>query len=229
MSRHNKIALISLIMAVLTVVIGVLLWRDQQYNLIIMLLVVISWVPFYFKYELSHPKTREVVILAIMIALTTLARTLFVLFPSFKPVSALVIIMAVVFGKQDGFLCGSLSALISDFIFGIGPWTPFQMLAWGLIGYLAGIFWRQLYQNKWLLYGYGVVAGIIFSMIMDLWSVLAIDNSFNLSRYLFTVITALPVTITYIVSNVMFIFLFKDAMFKILQRIKLKYGIMEGN
>lgn len=229
MSKHNKIALISLIMAILTVIIGVLLWRDQQYNLIIMLLVVISWIPFYFKYELSHPKTREVVILAIMIALTTLARTLFILFPSFKPVSALVIIMAVVFGKQDGFLCGSLSALISDFVFGIGPWTPFQMLAWGLIGYLAGMFCHQLYQNKWLLYSYGVVAGIIFSMIMDLWSVLAIDNSFNLSRYLFTVIAALPVTITYIVSNIIFIFVFKDAMFKILQRVKIKYGIMEGN
>lgn len=229
MSKHNKIALISLIMAILTVIIGVLLWRDQQYNLIIMLLVVISWIPFYFKYELSHPKTREVVILAIMIALTTLARTLFILFPSFKPVSALVIIMAVVFGKQDGFLCGSLSALISDFVFGIGPWTPFQMFAWGLIGYLAGMFCRQLYQNKWLLYSYGAVAGIIFSMIMDLWSVLAIDNSFNLSRYLFTVIAALPVTITYIVSNIIFIFVFKDAMFKILQRVKIKYGIMEGN
>lgn len=229
MSKHNKIALISLIMAILTVIIGVLLWRDQQYNLIIMLLVVISWIPFYFKYELSHPKTREVVILAIMIALTTLARTLFILFPSFKPVSALVIIMAVVFGKQDGFLCGSLSALISDFVFGIGPWTPFQMLAWGLIGYLAGMFCHQLYQNKRLLYSYGAVAGIIFSMIMDLWSVLAIDNSFNLSRYLFTVIAALPVTITYIVSNIIFIFVFKDAMFKILQRVKIKYGIMEGN
>lgn len=229
MSKHNKIALISLIMAILTVVVGVLLWRDQQYNLIIMLLVVISWIPFYFKYELSHPKTREVVILAIMIALTTLARTLFILFPSFKPVSALVIIMAVVFGKQDGFLCGSLSALISDFVFGIGPWTPFQMLAWGLIGYLAGMFCHQLYQNKWLLYSYGAVAGIFFSMIMDLWSVLAIDNSFNLSRYLFTVIAALPVTITYIVSNIIFIFVFKDAMFKILQRVKIKYGIMEGN
>lgn len=225
MSKHNKIALISLIMAILTVIIGVLLWRDQQYNLIIMLLVVISWIPFYFKYELSHPKTREVVILAIMIALTTLARTLFILFPSFKPVSALVIIMAVVFGKQDGFLCGSLSALISDFVFGIGPWTPFQMFAWGLIGYLAGMFCHQLYQNKWLLYSYGAVAGIIFSMIMDLWSVLAIDNSFNLSRYLFTVIAALPVTITYIVSNIIFIFVFKDAMFKILQRVKIKYGI----
>ena len=66
-------------------------------------------------------------------------------------------------------------------------------------------------------------------MIMDLWSVLAIDNSFNLSRYLFTVIAALPVTITYIVSNIIFIFVFKDAMFKILQRVKIKYGIMEGN
>ena len=229
MSKRNKIALISLIMAVLAAVIGVLLWHDQQYNLIIMMLVVISWIPFYFKYELSHPKTREVLILAIIIALTTLARTLFILFPSFKPVSALVIIMAVVFGKQDGFLCGSLSALISDFVFGISPWTPFQMFAWGLIGYLAGMFCHQLYQNKWLLYSYGAVAGIIFSMIMDLWSVLAIDNSFNLSRYLFTVIAALPVTITYIVSNIIFIFVFKDAMFKILQRVKVKYGITEGN
>ncbi|WP_294578254.1 ECF transporter S component [uncultured Thomasclavelia sp.] len=222
-------SLIFVILGFLIAFLGIWLFNDQRYNLVIILLVIISCLLFYFKYESSHPKTREVVILALMVALTVIGRSLFIMFPSFKPVCALVIITGMVFGKQDGFMCGSLSALISDFIFGIGPWTPFQMLAWGSIGYIAGVLRIVLNKNKYLLYLYALLAGIGFSMFMDLWSVLTIENSFNIYRYLTTIIAALPVTIVYMISNVVFIFLLKEPMVKIMQRVKIKYGILEGD
>ena len=133
-----------------------------------------------------------------------------------------------VFGRASGFMCGSLSALLSDFVFGIGPWTPFQMLAWGIIGYIAGIFGKQLYKNKYFLYGYSIICGIGYSLVMDLWSVLAIENSFNLTRYLAIITTSLPVMLVYIVSNIIFMFLLSKIMFQILQKVKIKYGITEG-
>lgn len=227
MINKKQLSLILVIFSILTVIAGVLLWQDQRYNLIIILVLIASMLAFYFQYEYSSVKTREVVIVSIMIALAVVGRTLFILFPSVKPVSALIIILAVVFGSQDGFLAGSLSALLSDFVFGMGPWTPFQMIAWGLIGYLAGMFSKQLYQNQWLLYLYGLISGILFSLIMDLWSVLTIEQTFNLTRYLVTFLSSLPVTIIYMISNVVFLILLKTTMFRILQRVKVKYGIEE--
>lgn len=227
MINKKQLSLILVIFSILTVIAGVLLWQDQRYNLIIILVLIASMMAFYFQYEYSSVKTREVVIVSIMIALAVVGRTLFILLPSVKPVSALIIILAVVFGSQDGFLAGSLSALLSDFVFGMGPWTPFQMIAWGLIGYLAGMFSKQLYQNQWLLYLYGLISGILFSLIMDLWSVLTIEQTFNLTRYLVTFLSSLPVTIIYMISNVVFLILLKTTMFRILQRVKVKYGIEE--
>lgn len=227
MINKKQLSLILVIFSILTVIAGVLLWQDQRYNLIIILVLIASMMAFYFQYEYSSVKTREVVIVSIMVALAVVGRMLFILLPSVKPVSALIIILAVVFGSQDGFLAGSLSALLSDFVFGMGPWTPFQMIAWGLIGYLAGMFSKQLYQNQWLLYLYGLISGILFSLIMDLWSVLTIEQTFNLTRYLVTFLSSLPVIVIYMISNVVFLILLKTTMFRILQRVKVKYGIEE--
>lgn len=219
---------IILALIVLITLLGVILFKDEKYNLIIIILVTLSCIPFYFKYEHNKPKTREIVILTIMIALTVVSRIVFMVTPSFKPVTVMVIICGIVFGRASGFMCGSLAALISDFVFGIGPWTPFQMLAWGIIGYLSGVFSKHLYRDKYLLYGFSVFCGIGYSLVMDLWSVLAIENSFNLTRYLAIILTSLPVMFVYIASNIIFMFLLSKIMFQILRRVKLKYGIMEG-
>ena len=226
MKIKRSVVILGLI--VLLALLGTLLWHDERYNLIIIALAALSCLPFYFKYEHRKPKTREVVVLATMIALTVISRTLFMLTPSFKPVSAMVIICGIVFGPASGFMCGSLSAVLSDFVFGIGPWTPFQMIAWGLIGYVAGIFNQQLFKNKYFLYGYSAVCGVVFSLIMDLWSVLAFETSFNIMRYLAIIVTSLPMTLIYIISNIVFMFLLSKTMFQILRRVKIKYGITEG-
>ncbi|MDE6149645.1 MAG: ECF transporter S component, partial [Ruminococcus sp.] len=104
-----------------------------------------------------------------------------------------------------------------------GPWTPFQMLTWGLIGLFAGILSNTLKKNKaWLLI-YGAVAGILFSMLMDIYSVLWYDGGFNLSRYIVTVASSLRFTVIYAVSNVIFLIILTKPIGKKLQRINDKY------
>ena len=158
-----KKSIFILMVIVLITILGTVLYKDEKYNLIIIASFALSCLPFYFKYENSKPKIREVVVLATMIALTVVSRTIFMLTPSFKPVTAMVIICGIVFGPASGFMCGSLSATLSDFVFGIGPWTPFQMIAWGIIGYGAGIFSKNLFKNKFLLYGYSAICGFMVS------------------------------------------------------------------
>mgnify|MGYP000237749601 CR=1 FL=1 len=116
-------------------------------NAVIIFMVCISCIPYYFKYEKKKPQTRESVVLAVMIALTVASRMLFAFSPGFKPVSAMVIICGMAFGRESGFLCGSLSAVVSNFFFSDKDHgLHFQMLAWGMIGWISGI----LNQRKWL-------------------------------------------------------------------------------
>lgn len=75
--------------------------------------------------------------LVVLAALAAAGRILFAPIPDFKPVSAIAIIAGVVFGRKSGFMVGALAALASNFFFGQGPWTPWQMYAWGLVGYGA--------------------------------------------------------------------------------------------
>src|SRR5690625_7953059 len=79
------------------------------------------------------------VVFAVLIALSSISRVLFAPIPVFKPVSAIVILTAIYFGAEAGFLVGALTALLSNIYFGQGPWTPFQMFAWGIIGLIAGL------------------------------------------------------------------------------------------
>ena len=79
-----------------------------------------------------------------MVALSVTGRFI----PFFKPVTALTVLTAVYLGGEAGFLCGALSAVISNFWFGQGPWTPFQMLAWGMIGLFAGLLASPLKRSR---------------------------------------------------------------------------------
>lgn len=97
-------------------------------------------VPFFMRFEMKKPRAREMVPLAVMAALGVVGRTVFQIIPlpNFKPVSAIVIMTGVSFGAEAGFMTGALTGFVSNFIFGQGPWTPWQMFCWGMIGFIAG-------------------------------------------------------------------------------------------
>ena len=106
-----------------------------------LLFLAISAVPFLLVFERRRPQARELVPIAVMSALAVVGRTVFsiVPLPNFKPCSAIIMITAIVFGPETGFLTGALTAFVSNFIFGQGPWTPWQMFTWGLLGFLTGL------------------------------------------------------------------------------------------
>ena len=76
---------------------------NRRYNFISIILVFLSCLPFYFRYENRKPHTREVVVISIMVTLTIISRILFALIPGFKPMMAMVIICGMVFGQEIGF------------------------------------------------------------------------------------------------------------------------------
>ncbi len=203
---------------------------NKRYNFISMIVVFLSCLPFYFRFENRKPLTREIVVLSIMVAMIIISRLIFAFIPGFKPFAAMIIICGMAFGQEAGFLCGSLSALISNIFFGQGPWTPFQMLAFGIIGYCSGILNKKHWiENKFALIIFGIASGIGYSLFMDIWTVLSLDQVFNVYRYLAVVISAIPFMIIYSFSNVIFLLLLTPIFLKRFERIKWKYGFMEEN
>jgi len=115
-----------------------------HYYLVSLALIVAVMVPFMLSFERRRPQARELVVIAVLVAITVAGRAAFFMVPQFKPVVALVIISGAALGARSGFVCGALSGFVSNFVFGQGPWTPWQMMAFGLIGFLAGLVFYRL-------------------------------------------------------------------------------------
>ena len=156
----------------LCIAVGVFAFRGKAYLPVSVCIALLSCLPFFLAFEKKNGNVQLAVILAVMTALSVLGRFAFAAIPHFKPVSAIVIITGMYLGAQSGFLCGALSAVLSNILFGQGPWTPFQMLAWGLIGLFAALLGGILKKNKIALAVFGALAGVFYSLIMDIWTVL---------------------------------------------------------
>lgn len=204
---------------------GVFVFREKAYAWISLAVAILSVGLFYTTFERKKEKARKIVVIAVMTTLSVVGRFVFAAIPGFKPITAIVVITAVWLGGESGFLVGSLSALISNFYFGQGPWTPFQMLAWGLIGLFAGYLSAPLKKSRLLLSLYGIFAGVAFSLIMDVWTVLWYQGGFSIRLYAAALLTALPYTVSYAVSNVIFLLLLGEPFGRKLERVKIKYGV----
>lgn len=228
--KIKKIAvwLILLLLIPLTVFLGIAVFGAKRYAFISAAVAVMSIVPFFLAFERNQRNQRDPLrlsVIAVITAISVVSRIAFSFVPSFKPVSAVVIIAGMFLGGEAGFMCGSLTALISNFYFGQGAFTPFQMLAWGIIGFFAGVFGKALRKYVPVLLVYGALAGVIFSLMLDVWSTLWFDGYFNLQRYLVQITAALPMTVSYAVSNVIFLLILAAPFGRKLERIKIKYGL----
>ena len=114
-------------------------FQIEQAGILTLFVVVLTILIFFAGFELNKPALRQIMPTVVLASLAAAGRILFAPIPDFKPVSAICIMAGVVFGKRCGFMVGALAALCSNFFFGQGPWTPWQMYAWGMVGYFAGI------------------------------------------------------------------------------------------
>lgn len=220
--------LIYLVVVPLIIVLSYFLYNLKQYHILSLILAVLALGLLFLNFEKKDLKLEKLVLIAAFVALATVSRILFnviTILPGFNPVSAIIILIAIVFGGEVGFMVGALTAFISNNYLSHGPWTVFQMFSWGIIGYLSGLFSKILKKNKIILIIFGIFSGILFSIIMDIYTVLSIDNAFNFKRFLFVQSISLPFTITYIVANVIFLILFGDLFIKRLERIIKKYNL----
>ncbi|HHW60485.1 MAG TPA: ECF transporter S component [Syntrophomonadaceae bacterium] len=151
-------------------------------TLIVILLIIIAYLFFRRK-----EGGKELALIATMSALAALVRIPFAMLPSVQPMTFLIIMSGVVFGGRVGFFTGATAALVSNFFLGQGPWTPWQMLAWGLIGLSAGAVSRWEGMKRPLpMAVFGAVWGFLFGWITNLSHWLTFIYPLTLKTYLAT-------------------------------------------
>ncbi len=182
---------------------------------------------FFASFEASRPALRQIMPTVVLAALAAAGRVLFAPVPDFKPVSAICILAGAVFGRRSGFLVGALAALVSNFFFGQGPWTPWQMYAWGLVGYLAGV----LADRGWLdrtavLYAYGFLSALAYGLLLNGWYVIGFVQPFSWPAALVAFGAALPFDAIHGAATVVFLAALYVPWRRKLERIKRKYALV---
>lgn len=221
--------------ALITVGTGAVL-RGKSYIVVSVLLVIYSLIPFFVSFESRKPQARELVVIAVMTALAVAARAAFVWLPNFKPMAAIVMVAGLGLGPSSGFMVGALSALVSNFIFGQGPWTPWQMLSFGLCGAVFGALGKKgvIPQAAWS-WKKKVVAGlvggafvlVIAGPLLDTSSVFMMLASITPEGVAAVYLAGIPVNALQAGATFLTLFLVGNAILERLARVRKKYGLLE--
>ncbi|MEG0505297.1 MAG: DUF6580 family putative transport protein [Raoultibacter sp.] len=201
-------------------------FQFEQTALLTIMVTIGSLVVFFANFEQSRPALRQIMPAAVLGALGAAGRILFAPVPSFKPVSAICIIAGVVFGKRTGFMVGALAALVSNFFFGQGPWTPWQMYAWGLVGYTAGVLAEHgLFKRPVILYGFGFLSGVLYGFLLNSWYIVGFLHPITVPGALLAYGAGLPFDCIHGASTVVFLLILYAPWQRKLERIKSKYAL----
>jgi energy-coupling factor transport system substrate-specific component len=177
-------------------------------------------------YERSHPTSRVLALVGTLAALAVLGRIAFAAIPNVKPTTDVVLLAGFVFGGAPGFAVGAVSALASNFFFTQGPWTPWQMGAWGAVGVFGALLARlsggRLGRVP-LALACGL-AGLAFGVVVNFGSVVTLGDSDLWGRYLTYQAASLPWDLAHAVGNVAFYLLFGPALVRTLRRYRTRFA-----
>lgn len=205
-----------------------------SYYVTSILVIIYAMVPFFVSFESRRLQARELVIIAVMCALAVAARVAFIWVPHFKPIAAIVMIAGVALGSRSGFLVGAISLLVSDFVFGQGPWTPWQMLAYGIAGFVAGflaergVIPRSDLSNraKTLLSLAGAAfVVVVVGPILDTCSLFTMVSAITPESALAIYASGLPVNAVQAAATAITLFILANPLLGKLERVRVKYGL----
>lgn len=210
----------------------IVLWQflfadSVNYYIVSVVILIASMLPFFVSYEQKKVTARDITLTATLIALAVVSRAAFYLVPQVKPIAAVVIVSSVCLGAHKGYIVGAFSAFVSNFIFGQGMWTPFQMVALGTVGLLAGLIFRWLKVNRYTLSIVGfVLATVVYGAIVDMSTVLsAYGNNVTLKGALSIYASGAVFSLVFGGATAVFLFLFGMPFITKIERISKKYGL----
>ncbi|AXI00855.1 ECF transporter S component [Sporosarcina sp. PTS2304] len=228
MERSRKYLLIVSILLLCLLVISIVFLHYKAYLLLSLIMIACIMIPFFARFEWRDVAGREVVLLAMLAAIAAVGRVPFAGLPSVQPTSFIIIMAGLVFGAESGFIVGAVAAIVSNFFLGQGPWTPWQMYAWGMMGMSAGL----LRNTSWMrtLWGkctFGFLWGYLFGWFMNMWIIVGNIEALSWEFFIGIYVSSIYFDLAHALSNVFFLIVFGASWIKILQRIQRKYGLLE--
>ena len=203
--------------------------EGRWYYLTSTLIILEILVPFFLAFERRKPQARELVLLAVLCALAVASRAV-VPFPNFKPIFGVIMIAGMAFGPQSGFLVGAVSAFASNFILGgQGPWTPWQMMAYGVAGLLGGWMYRQRWLPKkpWALAVCGFLSMFtVVGVLLDCSTIFTALTTIKWSSVALVLTLGLKTNLSHGISTALTLLLFSGPLLQRLDRVKIKYGLI---
>ena len=213
----------------LTLLLGTKL-KGRAYYLISTLVVIEIMLPFFFRFESRRPQARELAILAVMAALAAVSRVVFAFSPYLKTITGIIMITGIAFGAEAGFLTGAVAAFASNFFFGQGPWTPWQMFAYGFGGFFAGIIFHKhiSWRKPWILAPFGFLTILLLvGPMLDSCTVFTVLTKFTKKNIMIIYGQGVPVNITHGIGAALTLFFVSRPLLSKLERLQTKYGMME--
>lgn len=227
MKRTNLITLLVLFLLIpATLYLGSLI-PGRSYYITATLIILEMLVPFFLSFEGRKVQARELVIIAVLCAIAIVARAAIPI-PHIKPMFAVIMLSGIAFGPQTGFMVGAISAFGSNFFLGQGPTTPWQMLAFGAGGLLAGFLFQKgwLKKNRWELAIFGFLACVLWvGPLLDLCSLFLMTTTITPESALLIFGSGVPINLTQGVTTFACMALFGTPLLDRLERVKTKYGL----
>lgn len=182
---------------------------------------------FFTAFERRRPQPRDMVPVAVLAAAGAAGRILFAALPDVKPTSAVVIVAGIALGPQAGFMTGATAALLSNFFFGQGSFTPWQMFAWGMMGFFAGLLGRlNVFRRTVPMCVFGVVACYAYGAFMDLYQLLGFVRPITWRAALLTWGASIALDSVHAAATAGFLALIARPWLRVLLRVRIKYGLL---
>lgn len=229
---RNRLLIASILILIiipLTIFFGVFFLEDRKYYFISMMIIIYTMIPFIMVFEERKPQARELIVIGVLTAISVAGRVAFYWLPQFKPVVAITIISGVSFGAEAGFFVGALSGFVSNFFFSQGPWTPWQMFCFGIIGFISGVLvkFNILKKDRLSLCIFGGFSTFfIYGGIINFGSLL-IFSKFSLKGLVASYISGFWFDMVHSIATIVFLYVISQSMLEKLERIKIKYGLIK--
>ena len=193
------------------------------------LIIIELMIPFFMAFEGRKPQARELVVIAVMCAIAIAGRVAIPI-PNFKATFALIMLAGIAFGPETGFMVGAITAFASNFFYGQGAYTPWQMFSYGAGGMLAGFCFAKgrLPQKPLVMAVFGFLATILWvGPLLDCSHIFLMVSVINWDSMIAAFVSGFPVNLSQAICTVLVMLLFARPLLDKLDRIKVKYGMAE--
>jgi energy-coupling factor transport system substrate-specific component len=197
-----------------------------NWGLVATIFVGLSVLGFWCEFERTAKGAKEIALVSMLGTISALSRLPFAAMLNFQPCTFFIICSGYVFGPVAGFMVASLTALISNFFLGHGPWTPYQMFTWGLVGITAGWLRKLNLSSKTsiiVLAIFGLFWGWLYGIIINVWFWTSFIFPLTLKTYLYTLANSVIWDATHALANALFIIIFGAKVINILERFKKRF------